>query len=522
MFRATAARLHPDREPDPEKRLEKQKLMADLLKARKKGDLLTVFKMYQQHTDNPESFSKADEKQLIEALEKIPEYIHLYKLRKNFEQYIFDLTNQESMPDSISVYGLRRNLNILDNRISEILATDYQQYDFSETSEKWIKSFHIYHDNDVFLFDQNLNGDRDYTGGIRLELTTDKLKMRLFKNINSDKILSYQSFLFGGEGYTPYIRFDEQTFDDLNIVPTFENGFLSEASRTELSNKLSTLQEPFDRPFASFQYFARGKYRVHFKGRFRSASFFKLGTVGGRIGERVQQILHQDVITSSKRVLNWDRQIANGGRVGFNIEHNIDFYLYSKFFKLAKYQSHRERNVLHVYLPTEIAFGNVNTHVGFGLGLSNKTFLQTNSHFELKYKREFTDCSSRGNLFSFDRFKCAVNRIWQHTYVGLEYRVRRVYHNSMLNGLGYIDKFEDDEFDDEKPSVYVLPEEFTADWLHRINFTLSIQLRRASLYYRYTRFLNREFEVLPNNSENSLYQTPERYGYGTFGFIVKI
>ena len=75
MFRATAARLHPDREADSVKRLEKQKLMIDLLDARKKGDLLTVFKMYQQHTNNSESFSKSDEKQLTRTLSQYIEQL---------------------------------------------------------------------------------------------------------------------------------------------------------------------------------------------------------------------------------------------------------------------------------------------------------------------------------------------------------------------------------------------------------------------------------------------------------------
>lgn len=84
MFRATAARLHPDREADPEKRLEKQRLMSELLSARKKGDLLTVFRMYQQHTDNSESFSKADEKQLIAALK-----LHIEQLEQEQEEIIY-------------------------------------------------------------------------------------------------------------------------------------------------------------------------------------------------------------------------------------------------------------------------------------------------------------------------------------------------------------------------------------------------------------------------------------------------
>ncbi len=83
MFRATAAKLHPDRESDPARRLEKQKLMADLLKARKKGDLLTVFRMYQQHTNNSESFSKADEAQLTQALRQ-----HIEQLEKEKDEII--------------------------------------------------------------------------------------------------------------------------------------------------------------------------------------------------------------------------------------------------------------------------------------------------------------------------------------------------------------------------------------------------------------------------------------------------
>jgi len=84
MFRATAARLHPDREADPEKRLEKQRLMSELLSARKKGDLLTVFRMYQQYTDNSESFSKADEKQLVAALK-----LHIEQLEEEQEEIIY-------------------------------------------------------------------------------------------------------------------------------------------------------------------------------------------------------------------------------------------------------------------------------------------------------------------------------------------------------------------------------------------------------------------------------------------------
>ena len=68
LFRATAAKLHPDREPDPELRLEKQKLMATLLKARKSGDLLTVLDLYETWVGEHEGFSNKDKKTLEATL----------------------------------------------------------------------------------------------------------------------------------------------------------------------------------------------------------------------------------------------------------------------------------------------------------------------------------------------------------------------------------------------------------------------------------------------------------------------
>lgn len=82
MFRSAAAVLHPDREPDPERRLEKQKLMAQLLAARKSGDIMTLLSLYQEHVENGQALSKADEKQLISALEK-----QVKKLEEDLEYY---------------------------------------------------------------------------------------------------------------------------------------------------------------------------------------------------------------------------------------------------------------------------------------------------------------------------------------------------------------------------------------------------------------------------------------------------
>ncbi len=69
IFRSTAAKLHPDREVDPALRKEKQHLMAQLLNARKHGDVMTVIKMYQTYVGEEGSFTKKDEQALIAALQ---------------------------------------------------------------------------------------------------------------------------------------------------------------------------------------------------------------------------------------------------------------------------------------------------------------------------------------------------------------------------------------------------------------------------------------------------------------------
>ena len=85
LFRSTAAQLHPDREPDPVLRQQKQALMAELLGARRQGDVMTVINLYQQHVDNDATLSKADEKQLTNALKR-----QITALEGKREEYSFE------------------------------------------------------------------------------------------------------------------------------------------------------------------------------------------------------------------------------------------------------------------------------------------------------------------------------------------------------------------------------------------------------------------------------------------------
>ncbi len=85
LFRSTAARLHPDREHDPDMREKKHGLMTRLLNARKQGDVMTIIQMHQQHVGDENALSKADEKQLIKALKA-----QVDELRHERETYSFE------------------------------------------------------------------------------------------------------------------------------------------------------------------------------------------------------------------------------------------------------------------------------------------------------------------------------------------------------------------------------------------------------------------------------------------------
>lgn len=53
MFRKIAARLHPDREQDPDKQAEKHQQMSELIEARNQRDVLILFTLYEEHVGEP-------------------------------------------------------------------------------------------------------------------------------------------------------------------------------------------------------------------------------------------------------------------------------------------------------------------------------------------------------------------------------------------------------------------------------------------------------------------------------------
>lgn len=437
------------------------------------------------------------------------DYIAPIEIRKLIEDEISILRfSKDDINHLLNINNLENKILIIDKQINLIVENHFVQYSYQKSSKKWIKSFHIYHDNDVLLFSK-INADRDYTGGFRFELTTDQLKMKLFKKFgNSDNILSYQSLFLGGEGYTPYIRFSEQQLKERNVFYELDSSrdFFSQPSLDSIQQYLRDNQQLTDRPFASFQYVGRGKYRLHHAGFFRSESLFKIGKIGGLVGENIQAVIHQDLNVGSQRVLNWKDQIASGGRLAFNIEHQIDISVFGvdrwlSWQKSGNIKRNKFAENLNLYIPVELAIGTVQTHIGTGIALSNKSFRTTSGHNDIHGVR-------LSNLWT---------KLWHNTYVDIKYRYRYVVHNSMLEGVGIVNTFQDDPLDDEAVTVYSLRDKDINRCLHRVSFQIGFRLNKITFYYKQERFINKEFSLDEIKPQFKEFETLRWYGYGRIG-----
>lgn len=85
LFRRAAQALHPDREPDPERRQAKQESMRELLRAREHGDVMAMLTIY------GESVSGADivlaEREMTEICDALEHQLEALELEK--QQYIY-------------------------------------------------------------------------------------------------------------------------------------------------------------------------------------------------------------------------------------------------------------------------------------------------------------------------------------------------------------------------------------------------------------------------------------------------
>jgi len=138
LFRATVAVLHPDREPNEEKQKRNHQLMAQLLSARKQGDVMTVIDMYQQYVSDEEGLTDRDEKQLIEML-----VLQITNLKEEKEKYSFSSPLHRMAYEKFYFPSSKKSENVFREHIEYIRKSAGHSRDLTEkiTSLKTLKPY---------------------------------------------------------------------------------------------------------------------------------------------------------------------------------------------------------------------------------------------------------------------------------------------------------------------------------------------------------------------------------------------
>ncbi|MCB9251152.1 MAG: DUF2219 family protein [Flavobacteriales bacterium] len=411
---------------------------------------------------------------------------------------------------------VRSNLKLISSRLDEVESNDFVLYQSNSSEISSIKGVELFMDNDVFLFNGR-NQDREYTGGGVLSFSTDYLKWQWINlgwlkglvnkkdaeklELKKRRMLSYQSVALGMHFFTPYIR--------------YRNNY-------ELADSLYL----HDRPFGSFIYLERSKYRLWPKGLVRMHIAYQLGQVGSQAGKNVQGTLHKDAATSSQKVYGWHKQIANGGRWAAQINTKLDLMLYSTnnefqsvFTPNRNRLARKKYSGINLYNSTEFMAGGFLSAIGSGIYISTLNFTQRSGQNQIAARKK--------GLYEFGIFG----------ETGLKYRY--ILHNSMLEGFRYLNTIDDDPYDDEAETSYSL----VTDKIHRNlliwESRINLRWRKMVIFYSMV-FQTKEYELSPVNydqydsyvkmddkdyykqtviKELTEFNNWKWYGYGTFGLV---
>ncbi|MFL5754553.1 MAG: hypothetical protein ACJ76F_14160 [Bacteroidia bacterium] len=382
-------------------------------------------------------------------------------LQHLYNNYEYAINNEElEIPEAMQT----RNKQLIAQRFEVVEKKNFVLYQSYSAKNSAVKLVDFFMDNDFFLLNGH-NQDREYTGGGALTVSTDYFKWRwfnlgwlwgqdVFKNksdsviISKDQVLSYQSLKLGMHFFTPYIR--------------YRNNFA-------LADTL--FQQ--DRPFGSYVYVERAKYRLWPKGLFRHQGNFQVGRIGTNAGRDIQALLHKDAITTSQKVYGWQNQVANGGRWLVQLNHKLDVLLFSTTNKhysvfLPKRMHHDKRKYmgLTMYSSSELFLGGYYTALGTGLYFSLLDFTKQSGQNQIAARKR--------NVYEF-----GMN-------IETGFRYRYVLHNSMLEGVGYTGTFTKDPYDDEAGSSYTIPENRINRNIFIWETKLNFRLRKMLVYYGFT------------------------------------
>lgn len=376
---------------------------------------------------------------LLFYLEHVRTYETVYELYNKLDKKVIaieeNMSGREIHKTDIYLGGLKRNFKAVEGHMNHILDFHYCQYSNVNTSSRVLKGVYLEIDNDLFAYN---NQDMNYTGGGRLEFTTDYLKMQLLPFLNKEKVLSYQGVFLAFRAYTPYIR-------DTSI---FKN---------------DTSYDVNDRPFASFSYIGRSKYRILSSGHIRMRSEIKIGFIGGNVGNIVQSVIHRDQFVLSRKPYGWDSQIAKGGRFAWNIDHYLDLMLFSGQGDI--FNLHRTKpKWLNIPLMFDFHIGNELTGLGAGIGYSNMSFKDRSGNDDVKLPR------SKKMRILF--------------YANARYNY--VVHNSMLEGIGIFETFPNDDDPMAPKDMYRLNGSEVARHLFLGEIYIGLRIWKATVYWKLT------------------------------------
>ncbi len=437
-----------------------------------------------------------------EYLSYVRDYSNLQRMYITFKQYYNTFETSGGASLHISAYDIAQQLEAIAERVHDVEEQQFSMYRTHSAAAQKLKAFNLNHGNDFLATPLLHNQDQEMTGNFRFEFSTDKFKARWLdlgwigsgifgesKNaayrahkLKNPKyeMLSYQNISLGGDGYTPYIRYLNNTI----LADTLHQN---------------------DRPFGSYVYLERRKFRLWPKGLIRQNGTFQIGMIGLMTGQFLQAQLHKDAVTESQKVYGWEKQVGNGGRVLMQLCQEVDVMLYSStnkyssLFALNKPQTSKRRRTSN--LGMQNAFGDLpRAYAGFnlsanmnvqyggyltalttGLTVSSLDFLHQSGHIAV--------VSRRKNQFNFG---------W-HVEASMKYRY--VVHNTMLEGLGYTKTFAPDDYDDENSSIYVLSKTVVNRHLWLAEFKAVLQWRKMTMYYKLN--LSRVEYTLPKVDLNS-------------------
>lgn len=408
-------------------------------------------------------------------------YLATRETSRDLHLYYAEWSKSEAYSSSVlSPYETERNLTLISQRLEKIDHAELMLYASSTSTQQKIKSIEVNHGNDIFTDFSllGINQDREMTGSFRISVTTDFFKARFLNlgkpiverilKIDHSEVLSYQTLTFGGIGFTPYIRYQ----DNIELADTFH---------------------AYDRPFGSFVYIARSKNRLWQKGLVRQMGEFQVGFVGLEAPDVVQASLHRDVVTSSQRVYGWDKQIGSPGRLAIQLNHDFDFLLLSN---TNKYKGLLNKQKASLNLQNESRYSGANligtlegkigsymTAIGGGVRFSTLDFMKQSGQHIIKANQKKED------------------EVGVHFETGLKYR--RVIHNAMLEGIGFLKPFDKDSFDIDPINVYTLTGNtqvqrnmFYFDW------KVVFRYRKMAFYLQQT-FHNLAYKVTPFDANSA-------------------